>query len=1181
MEVERLTAVLEASGLGSFTANMAAADKATANVRSNLVGMKVASEGSTVATRNLGAASLTASQHHAKNAKELNEVEKSARGGIASFTGLGRAMFFASNAFLGGALIGGVLKSIVDKTRTTEDAMGQLRIAVKNTGNSWDVMGGQIDSMLKKQGDASLFMKSDLATSMTRFVLSTGSVTKATTELGIATNLARLRHEDLATATQQVMMAGLGHATVLRGLGVAIPKVTTNVDELKAAILAAKNAHEAYAPAAVAAAMATAKQKDMALTGAEALQILADKTKGANAAFDASSAGALARFHHSLDDLEIAMGAVLVPQITKVVNALSGWMDKMDKSGQLTKDLKSDISILKGAFSALHDIIKTVDDVTGGFKQTLELLLALKVVSVLSGWATSLTTLAGSETAGTGAAGAAGAVGKLRSGLVGLTQLAAKVIVISVALDIIGSAHTTKTGLHRYSGSAGWGNLAHDISSGISGMLQPGFSGGGGAGAVGAVPGQLGGFLAGASGGALSSAQIGKMAGAAGLDPKAVLSVSKMEGLGGGIGDGGHAFGPFQLNNAGGVITGMFPGWTNQQIQAWAWSKQGVQFALSKMAGVAGGMKGSTAINAIVRGFERPKNPNAEIAGALAADGFPMPAGGIDLTGATGITKLLGGLHSTAKGKKPPLVPDAVTALLNLAKGDASQAQALGNTGGIAKQLLEGELQNLTMAYSELHAKAETVKGHAHQQIENAMQSIQDKLPKLLKEISDAIVIVGDALLPQKLRAKLTKATAQFTADSDYATVLIGQTADNYRSVVKKDMLSQAAVLQAEQASLKTKLANASGKQKTAIQAELTKVQASLSTVQQSILSNLDANVQSLQSKVSTLFGNVTQQFDAALGKLFFQNGMKTVLEQQLADMQAQDQLNSLTDSIQQAKDQLALDQTGALAGVQFNAATGLTTNLYSASASKQLAADQKAIDAAQRQLDEYNLGIKAAAERTQLDQEYTVQLDTLNKKLATLGEAFQNGTGSMDALKSLADQYGIVISTKNIPDFQGLSDKSKDLKQAFSDLVTYIGTITGVTPKIPAGGAGGGGGTAPANSPGGVLQDLHQQAVNGLLNSADYAYMISGHKLNIPGMASGGIVRAKPGGTIVRLAEAGRDEEVGPVGGRSSGGDLHIHFDGPVYGADADELARALTPKIQAELLRSQRRNAGTTGIR
>jgi hypothetical protein len=46
-----------------------------------------------------------------------------------------------------------------------------------------------------------------------------------------------------------------------------------------------------------------------------------------------------------------------------------------------------------------------------------------------------------------------------------------------------------------------------------------------------------------------------------------------------------------------------------------------------------------------------------------------------------------------------------------------------------------------------------------------------------------------------------------------------------------------------------------------------------------------------------------------------------------------------------------------------------------------------------------------------------------------------------------------------------------------------------------------------------------------------------SADNIDVPNMASGGIVRARPGGTIVRLAEAGQDEAVIPLGGRSGGG--------------------------------------------
>lgn len=105
------------------------------------------------------------------------------------------------------------------------------------------------------------------------------------------------------------------------------------------------------------------------------------------------------------------------------------------------------------------------------------------------------------------------------------------------------------------------------------------------------------------------------------LDPAATLAVASREGLSGGIGDGGHAFGDFQLNNAGGVITGKFAGLSPAQIEAWANSPQGINYALAGLAKVAANQTGTQAVNSIVTGFERPENIPGEIAGANAALG--------------------------------------------------------------------------------------------------------------------------------------------------------------------------------------------------------------------------------------------------------------------------------------------------------------------------------------------------------------------------------------------------------------------------------------------------------------------------------------------------------------------------------------------------------------------------------
>lgn len=124
----------------------------------------------------------------------------------------------------------------------------------------------------------------------------------------------------------------------------------------------------------------------------------------------------------------------------------------------------------------------------------------------------------------------------------------------------------------------------------------------------------------------LTAAEIAARARARGLDPDAVLRVAGTEGLSGGIGDGGHAFGPFQLNNAGGAYPAAAPQDSNAANE-WAWSPQGVDYALGGIQKVAGGLKGPEAVRAIVTRFERPANPAAEITKALGGQTVQAPAG--------------------------------------------------------------------------------------------------------------------------------------------------------------------------------------------------------------------------------------------------------------------------------------------------------------------------------------------------------------------------------------------------------------------------------------------------------------------------------------------------------------------------------------------------------------------------
>ena len=109
-----------------------------------------------------------------------------------------------------------------------------------------------------------------------------------------------------------------------------------------------------------------------------------------------------------------------------------------------------------------------------------------------------------------------------------------------------------------------------------------------------------------------------------GLDSNAVLSVVKAEGnFAGAIGDNGTSYGPFQLHKGGALPTAH-----TYDAQIWSNSKQGIDYALEKIANVAAGLTGAEAIDAIVRKFERPKNPTAEVIRAIGT--YNMLAPGMD-----------------------------------------------------------------------------------------------------------------------------------------------------------------------------------------------------------------------------------------------------------------------------------------------------------------------------------------------------------------------------------------------------------------------------------------------------------------------------------------------------------------------------------------------------------------------
>lgn len=109
-------------------------------------------------------------------------------------------------------------------------------------------------------------------------------------------------------------------------------------------------------------------------------------------------------------------------------------------------------------------------------------------------------------------------------------------------------------------------------------------------------------------GGALSA--IAQACSDYGVDPLAAIANALHEGAGGGIGDGGLAYGPFQDHLTEFADRPFYgKGRNNATVNAWAWSENGIRYCVRAMVNgspSAKGLRGHPAVYAIVYGFEKP-----------------------------------------------------------------------------------------------------------------------------------------------------------------------------------------------------------------------------------------------------------------------------------------------------------------------------------------------------------------------------------------------------------------------------------------------------------------------------------------------------------------------------------------------------------------------------------------------
>lgn len=393
--------------------------------------------------------SKVASRELAVTEKQLSKTARGAIAGSGAFRGLGRSVAFASATFLGAAGFIHVVTASVHKAIELQAALDETAVVFGKNGKAVEAWSRGLVKNFGLAGGEALVMANDVGQMLKGLDVAPGKaaqMSKSVVEL--ASNIGALRHTDPAGFVKAFDQALAGRTRGLKAYGIFIDDTRIKAEALslglvhaaadtgkvetaqtKVAIAEAKlaQAEKAHGANSVAAASARlqlkAAEEGLAkavggsvpeLTRAQKAQAIYSLTlKASGDATDyfrkhSDRADLVSkRLHASIANVQEEAGKALLPAITAVADATADWLSKEENQEKVTRTVagamhtlseivKDAVPIIQGAWHAADKVAGAL----GGWKRTLELLLALKVASWLTGMTGGFTLLAGSKSAG-------------------------------------------------------------------------------------------------------------------------------------------------------------------------------------------------------------------------------------------------------------------------------------------------------------------------------------------------------------------------------------------------------------------------------------------------------------------------------------------------------------------------------------------------------------------------------------------------------------------------------------------------------------------------------------------------------------------------------------------------------------------------------------------------------------
>ena len=221
----------------------------------------------------------------------LNKIGDAAKEQEPKFSALKTTMLgvFAGNLMAQGTqiLIEG-LHSAVKAIEDTQVATEQLSTAMNNAKQNTAANREQIQSVTEKMSSLG-FSTASTESAYTKLISATGSVTESTKLMSMAADLARYKHEDLATAAMTLEKGTMGNAKAFREFGITL---------------------DATLP------------KNQAI--AKAMDELNQKIGGQAVGYTQTFAGQMEVLKSKFDDVAVKVGAVVMPILTKLMEFISG-----------------------------------------------------------------------------------------------------------------------------------------------------------------------------------------------------------------------------------------------------------------------------------------------------------------------------------------------------------------------------------------------------------------------------------------------------------------------------------------------------------------------------------------------------------------------------------------------------------------------------------------------------------------------------------------------------------------------------------------------------------------------------------------------------------------------------------------------------------------------------------------